>query len=77
MEEKQRFEILLESLVSKVDAIAEGQSILDSKVDKLDNKFNKLENDMKIIKTYMYAIDDNLNAHEKRIRKLETAIKHF
>lgn len=82
-----QFGVLLENILDKVGGIAEGQRSLENKFDNLENKVNKiaadqeimkqdikkLKSDTRIIKSYMVAIDDGLNDHERRITKLEVS----
>lgn len=57
--------VILETILDKVNGFAKGQQILSEGQGSLEKRFN--------IKSYMVAIDDGLNDHERRIRTLEKA----
>ena len=70
---------------SKVNKLEEGQKRLEgrmdrlefrmdgleNRMDKLECRMDRLEKDVKIIKSYVAAIDDEINDHERRITALE------
>lgn len=67
--------VLLENILDKVNAIAEGQRVLEEKMEKgfheVKTDIKKLKSDSQIIKSFVMAIEDGMNDYEKRIRKLE------
>lgn len=58
-------------LETKVDKLEIKVDQLEVKVDKLEVKVDRLEKDVKIIKSFVVAIDDGMNDHERRITTLE------
>ncbi len=80
-----QFGVILEDINKKFDFLVEGQKRLEEKfggletrmdkleikVDKLEIKVNQLGQEMIGIKTFMGRIEDGLNDHERRIKKLE------
>jgi len=77
--------VLIAKLESDIKAIAEGHSVLDTKldrletkvdkletkVDKLDMKVDKLENEMSIVKNYVIGVDTKLNEHEIILKRVK------
>lgn len=75
-----QFGTILEDINKKFDIMVEGQQCLvtrmdrlETKMDKLETKVDKLDREMIVVKTVLGRIEDGLNDHEKRIKKLENA----
>jgi hypothetical protein len=66
--------VLLEDIQSKLQAVAEGVSDLNTKADRTDIRLDKIEENTNIIPAQKAAIKDQttqLNDHEQRIAALE------
>ncbi|MDX9871861.1 MAG: hypothetical protein RBT41_05545 [Clostridia bacterium] len=64
---EEKFDKRMGNLETKVDK-------LETKVDQLEIKVDKLGQEMIVIKTFVGRIEDGLNGHEKRIKRLEDAV---
>ena len=67
---KDRSEILFEEIKSDVKAIAEGQTVIINKIDRLDEKFTREISDvksaLKFVADKVENIDNKLEAHIKQ-----------
>ncbi|MEW6622190.1 MAG: hypothetical protein AB1420_03515 [Bacillota bacterium] len=76
-----QFGVLLEDILDRVKAIAEGQRVMESKLHNMENKLHNIESDVKqvksdvkVIKSYLGAVEDGLNDHERRLLILEKRV---
>jgi hypothetical protein len=63
-EERNRFEVLLEDVLTRVKAVAEGHGALVQRFDRLDVSFEKL--DKKVDTVELFAIDA-----QRRLKRIE------
>jgi septal ring factor EnvC (AmiA/AmiB activator) len=83
-----QFGVLLENILDKVNAIAEGQSLMEERFEKrfeevegsimsLQKQVNRLETDIKVVKNFVLSTDEKLNKYERRIRGIKQKVAHL
>lgn len=58
-------------LEGRMDRLEGRVDILDGRMDRMEGRMDRMEKDVKIIKSYVAAIDDGINDHERRITAVE------
>lgn len=73
MKERDKMQIILEDIRSKVELIAEGHSVLQTQINRLENKVDGLEGrlvrvERKVDQSQitLYALNDKLDEHMKQ-----------
>jgi hypothetical protein len=69
--ERQRFEVILESIESKIGASADGHAALNEKFDRLEGKVDVLSDDMALVKVRVGHIETRVGKIETRVAKIE------
>jgi len=70
-EERTRFEVLLESIETKVNVIAEGHGALVERLDRIERKFETL---FDVLESRFDVLEPRFNGLESRFNGLETKV---
>jgi hypothetical protein len=70
-EERARFEVLLERIDSKVNAIAEGQEATSERLERLEMKVDGVAEDVALVKMDVAAMKGRLGRVEGRLGRVE------
>jgi chromosome segregation ATPase len=74
MEDRTRFEVLLESIQRDVKVIAEAHGALAERLDRFETRLDRLEGRFEQVAIQVAVLDAKVNALETRVNALETRV---
>jgi outer membrane murein-binding lipoprotein Lpp len=69
--ERERFEVILESIETKIGGLADGHLALNEKLDRLEGKVDHLANDVTTLRMDLGSVKHRVGKIEHRVGKIE------
>lgn len=69
--ERERFEVILESIETQIGILADGHLALDEKFDRLENKVDQLSSEVTFLRVDLGTVEHRVENIEHRVENIE------